>query len=56
MKKNYQSPATMTVNVEMANLMQGTMTSMNSNVELNYRGGGSGPARGREGGSWDDDE
>ena len=44
----------MVVKMEIGNLL---VDSIQGNASLNYGGGGSGPARGREGGSfWDDDE
>ena len=55
MKKQYQSPATTVVKMEIGNLMEIGSIEGNSNIKMG--GGGSGPARGREGGSfWDDDE
>ena len=54
MKKTYQSPATTVVKMEIGNLLQ--VGSIEGNANIKMGGGGSGPARGREGGSWDDDE
>jgi len=55
MKKQYQSPVTQTIEVEVMKLMAGSVTSVGGNAELQMGGGGSGTARGRETDSWDDD-
>lgn len=55
MKKTYQTPALLVVAMEIANLMQQvSQTQNNAGLTMSKTGGG-GPARGREGGSWDDD-
>ena len=53
MKKQYQSPAATVVRIEIQNLME---LSIQGNANIKMGGGGSGPARGREGGSWDDED
>lgn len=54
MKKTYQTPALLVVAMEIANLMEVSQTNGNAGLTMSKTGGG-GPARGREGGSWDDD-
>lgn len=57
MKKNYQKPAMRVMNIEPATMIANSVKSMNSNAGLQYEGGGSDPARGRDGGGyWDDEE
>lgn len=53
MKKNYQTPAIVAVKMEVVALQVGTVTS---NASIKMGGGGSGPARGRDGGSWEDED
>ena len=55
-KKEYQKP---TMNVVLlqhqAHLLAGSVTSVNSGgTDIGYGGGGSGPARARSFGGWDD--
>lgn len=54
MKKKYQSPTIEVAKMAIENLMQ--VSTIESNAGIKIGGGGSGPARGREGTSWDDDE
>ena len=57
MKNNYQKPTISVAEIQAATLLAGSVNSVNGNANLNYRGGGSGPARGREQqGNWDDEE
>ena len=53
MKKHYQIPAIMVVKVDTSSLLQ---NSIQSNADLKMGGGGSGPARGRQSSSWNDDD
>ena len=57
MKKNYQKPTMQVINIEPATMIAQSVTSVNSNAGLQYKGGGNGPARSRDGGGyWDDEE
>ena len=56
MKKDYQKPSMTTHSVELSQMVCGSVTTVSTNAGLNYDGGGSGPARGRDGGEWDDEE
>ena len=53
MKKYYQTPTTVAVKMEVVAL---DVTSIQGNANVKMGGGGSGPARGREGGSWEDED
>ena len=44
------------VKMQAATILAGSVNSVNSNASLNYKGGGSGPARGRGVDNWDDEE
>lgn len=58
-KKSYKTPAMQVVNIIMScQLLQstGSVGRMDGNTELKYGGAGSGNARSREGGSWDDED
>ena len=55
MKKDYHPPSVKTHSVELNQMVCGSVTKANTNVGLKYDGGGSGPARGRDGGDWDDE-
>ena len=55
-KKEYQKPAMQVVKMQAATILAGSVNSVNSNASLNYKGGGSGPARGRGVDNWDDEE
>ena len=54
MKKQYQSPTIEVAKMAIENLM--LVGSIQGNANIKMGGGGSGPARGREGTSWDDDD
>lgn len=57
MKKHYQRPATKAVEVKLTLLADaGSLTNINSSADFKYGGGGGGPARGRRGSSWEDEE
>lgn len=56
MKKQYQTPAMKAVEVRMASLCDLSVKELGGNADLNYGGGGSGAARGRQSDAWDDDE
>ena len=59
MKKVYVSPVIKTVNACEVELLQGsnrTVTKVNSNADINYGGGGSGPARSRDNSFWEEDD
>ena len=55
MKKDYQKPSMTTHSVELSQMVCGTVTTASTNVGLNYNGGGSGPARSRDNGDWDEE-
>ena len=55
MKKNYQEPCVTSIIVNMQHhLLNDSVKNIEGNASLNYKGGGSGPARGRQGNSWED--
>lgn len=57
MKKHYQRPATKAVEVKVTLLADAvSLTNINSSADFKYGGGGGGPARGRRGSSWEDEE
>lgn len=57
MKKHYQRPATKAVEVKVTLLAEASLNSINSSgADFKYGGGGGGPARGRRGSSWEDEE
>lgn len=60
-KKVYQQPELQVVKVNMQNHLLGDsdpnkVTSVKSNANIGYGGGGSGTAYGRESSGWDDEE
>ena len=57
-KKDYQKPAMQAISISLHyHLLEGSpVDTISGNASLNYKGGGSGPARGRGGDSWDDEE
>ena len=54
MKKNYMKPAMRVVQIQQKECILDA--SLDTNVGLNYGGGGSGTARSRSSDGWDDDD
>ena len=54
MKKIYSKPAMHVVRIQHSGIICTSVTDTDGNAGLNYRGGGSGPARARSLGGWDD--
>ena len=58
-KQAYQKPALRVVKIQQTSIIctSNSVSSVNSNADLNYGGGGSGPARARSHGGidWDDE-
>ena len=58
-KKSYKTPAMQVVNIKMSCQLlagSGNVNQMSGNTELKYGGAGSGNARSRDGGSWDNED
>ncbi len=56
MKKNYRKPAMQAMKIQATSICQASVTSISSNAELRYGGGGNGDARAKGRGSWDDED
>ena len=57
MKKIYQKPAMRVVRIQhQCHILNGSVTGTDSNADMNYGGGGHGPAKARSNGGidWDD--
>ena len=56
MKKTYLQPTMMVVRLQQQSIIcaSNSVSSVNSNADMDY-GGGNGPARARSNGGWDDD-
>ena len=55
MKKNYQKPTMIVAEIQAAPMLADSVNIVNG-ADLNYGGGGIGPARSRSISAWDDDE
>ena len=56
MKKNYSKPAMRVVRIQQTKMLCGSIRSVESgDAGIGYDGGGSGPARARSFGGWDDE-
>jgi len=56
MKKNYKKPVMQVTEIRATSICQASVTSISSNAVLRYGGGGSGDARAKGRGSWDDED
>jgi len=56
MKKKYIKPVTQVVKIQHTSIICTSVNSLGSNANMNYGGGGNGPARSRSFGGWDDEE
>ena len=55
-KKEYQVPSMEVVKIQTATILAGSEVNSVSGGDFGYGGGGSGPARARQRGGWDDEE
>ena len=55
MKNEYMKPATQVVKLQHQSMVCVSLNNVDGNVGLDYQGGGSGSARARRHGVWDDD-
>ncbi len=54
-KKSYTKPAAQVLRIEESRIICASVNKVESNVNMNYRGGSSGAARTRQQGIWGDD-
>ena len=54
-KKVYMTPAVQVLHIEESSIICASVNKVESNVNMNYRGGGNGAARTRQQGIWGDD-
>ena len=55
MKKNYQKPTMIVAEIQAATMLADSVNKVEG-ADLNYGGGGKGPARSRSNSAWDDEE